>query len=187
MCLKQSLMLLLKNAVKADKTVWLAKMPALTKLVSITELCRPDVIGATHLCVVATHDHCMATFTLCRARNGDRYSRQCDQNGSTGDQKFSSSCQIGDQFKINNIGCIRLQLKVVNWQLSFLFLVGKSDWNSFLILNPVMSSPVKSWLFSFPSGSLTGCYQKSNTREQLNWSRISAGLRLASQLLFYSV
>ena len=31
-----------------------------------------------------------------RARKGDHYSRQCDQNGSTGDQKFSSSRQIGD-------------------------------------------------------------------------------------------
>ena len=31
-----------------------------------------------------------------RARNGDRCSRQCDHNGSTGNHKFSSSCQIGD-------------------------------------------------------------------------------------------
>ena len=34
--------------------------------------------------------------TCCRAWNGDRYSCQCDQNGSTGDQKFSSSRQTGD-------------------------------------------------------------------------------------------
>ena len=37
------------------------------------------------------------------ARNGDRYSRQCDQNGSTGDQTFSSGRQIGDLFRINDI------------------------------------------------------------------------------------
>ena len=55
----------------------------------------------------------------CTAPNGNRYSRQCDQNGSTGDQKFSNSRQIGDYFKINNVvkdvGCIILRLKLVNW------------------------------------------------------------------------
>ena len=41
--------------------------------------------------------------SISRARNGDRYSRQCDQDGSTGDQKFPSCRQIGDKFKINDI------------------------------------------------------------------------------------
>ena len=54
-----------------------------------------------------------------------------DQNGSIGDQKFPSSRQIGDLFKINDVVMdvrrIKLRLKLENWRLSFLFVVAKSD------------------------------------------------------------
>ena len=71
--------------------------------------------------VITTHNYGdihVCTVCMYRARNGDRYSRQCDQNGSTGDQKFSSGHQIGDSFKITDIvkdaGHITLRLKLMN-------------------------------------------------------------------------
>ena len=50
------------------------------------------------LCVYSClFDHLLpGHFHQPRARNGDRYSRQCDQNGQTSHQKFSNGRLIGD-------------------------------------------------------------------------------------------
>ena len=78
----------------------------------------------TFLVTCYTTFSCIANWTDVRARNGDRYSRHCDQHGSPGN-KFSSSRHIGDKFKINDevkdAGRIRLRLKLENWRLRFLF------------------------------------------------------------------
>ena len=80
------------------------------------------VYAVYNLTVVVGYAVYSLTVIVCsdlwyRARNSDRYSCQCDQNGLAGNRKFSSSPQIGDKFKINNIvkdvGSIRLQ----HWNL----------------------------------------------------------------------